>query len=64
VGLVAAEHALPVENLLSPDAVRRLCWSPPEPVDEAAVRAFLLERGAREWQVDLTAPALTAALTG
>jgi ribonuclease D len=64
VGLVAAEHALPVENLLSPDAVRRLCWSPPEPVDEAAVRAFLLERGAREWQVDLTAPALSAALTG
>jgi len=64
VGLVAAEHALPVENLLSPDAVRRLCWSPPEPADEAAVRSFLVERGARSWQVDLTAPALAGALSG
>jgi ribonuclease D len=64
VALVAAEHALPVENLISPDAVRRLCWVPPEPLDEGAVRKFLDERGARDWQVDLTAPALTAALTG
>jgi ribonuclease D len=64
VALVAAEHALPVENLISPDAVRRLCWLPPEPLDEDAVRRFLAERGARDWQVDLTAPALSAALTG
>jgi ribonuclease D len=64
IALIAAEHALPVENLISPDAVRRLCWIPPEPLDEGGVRAFLAERGARDWQVDLTAPALTAALTG
>jgi ribonuclease D len=63
VAAVAAEHALPVENLVSPDAVRRLCWAPPEPLDEDAVRRFLRERGARAWQVDLTASALTAALT-
>jgi ribonuclease D len=64
VALVAAEHVLPVENLVSPDTVRRLCWTPPEPLDEDAVRGFLVERGARAWQVDLTAPALAAALTG
>jgi ribonuclease D len=63
VALVAAEHALPVENVISPDAVRRLCWIPPEPLDEDAVRRFLAERGARDWQVELTVPALTAALT-
>ena len=51
-----------MENLLSPDVVRRLCWSPPEPADEAAVRAYLAERGARPWQIDLTATALSAAL--
>jgi ribonuclease D len=64
VAAVASEHALPVENLLSPDVVRRLAWSPPEPADEAAVRAFLAQRGARPWQIGLTAPVLTAALPG
>ncbi len=64
VAAIAAEHGLPVENLVSPELVRRLCWAPPEPADEAAVRAFLATRGARTWQVDLTAPALAAALAG
>jgi ribonuclease D len=61
---LAAEHTVPVENLLSPELVRRLCWAPPEPADEAAVREFLATRGARPWQVDLTASALAAALAG
>jgi ribonuclease D len=61
---VAAEHTLPVENLLSPDIVRRLCWSPPQPADESGVRAFLAERGARPWQIELTVPVLVAALAG
>src|SRR3954447_19937470 len=64
VAAIAAEHTLPVENLLSPDIVRRLYWSPPPAADEAAVRAFLVQRGARNWQIELTAPALTAALAG
>ena len=64
VAAIAAEHTLPVENLLSPDIVRRLCWSPPSASDEDAVRAFLAERGARNWQIELTAPALAAALAG
>jgi ribonuclease D len=62
IAAVAAEHRLPVENLLSPDIVRRLCWSPPQPADEAGVRALLVERGARPWQIELTLPVLTAAL--
>ena len=28
---MAAEHELPVENLLTPDYVRRLAWRPPTP---------------------------------
>lgn len=59
---LAEENGLPVENLLSPDAVRRICWTPPQPLTEAAVRAALADRGARAWQVDLAAAALTAAL--
>lgn len=63
-GLAAiAEHlGLPVENLLSPDTVRRLCWSPPAPADPAAVGESLLEAGARQWQVDATVATLCAAL--
>jgi ribonuclease D len=62
VNRLAAERTLPPENLLAPDVVRRLAWAPPEPADEAAVRAALAGYGARAWQVDLTAPELTAAL--
>ena len=62
VGAVAERLNLPVENLLAPDAVRRLCWSPPQPADEAAVAVFLREYGARGWQVELTARVLAEAL--
>jgi ribonuclease D len=59
---LATAHRLPPENLLSPDSVRRLAWTPPEPLDEEAVREVLAGFGARHWQVDLTAAGLTAAL--
>ncbi|MCB7138106.1 ribonuclease D [Cellulosimicrobium marinum] len=55
---------VPVENLLQPDALRRVCWTPPEPADAAGVAAFLRGRGAREWQVELLAPALADAFAG
>lgn len=58
----AGELNLPVENLLSPDTVRRLAWSPPNPPDAAAVESSLLEQGARTWQIRLTLPLLTDAL--
>ena len=55
---------MPVENLLAPDAVRRLCWAPPPEDGAAAVAAFLRAHGARDWQVELTAAALAEALAG
>ncbi|HET6816142.1 MAG TPA: ribonuclease D [Mycobacteriales bacterium] len=58
---LAAEHGLPVENLLTPDLVRRLAWSPPDG-DREAVVAALTAAGARRWQVELTADALAEAL--
>ena len=36
---IAEQHDLPVENLLTPDYVRRLAWRPPTPVTEEAVDA-------------------------
>ncbi|HSO02993.1 MAG TPA: ribonuclease D [Candidatus Limnocylindrales bacterium] len=57
----AAELDLPVENLLTPDLVRRLMWQPPE--DPAMVAQVLADSGARTWQVELAAPLLVDALT-
>lgn len=63
VSSIAAQHRLPVENLIAPDAVRRLCWEPPEELTAATVAESLRGNGAREWQVTLTASALIEALT-
>jgi len=59
---VAAAHGLPAENLLAPDAVRRLSWEPPDPATAAAVAAVLADYGARPWQAELTAGPLAQAL--
>ncbi|WP_420791327.1 HRDC domain-containing protein [Actinomycetospora lutea] len=54
----------PVENLVTPDLVRRLCWAPPPDADADAdgVAAALAELGARPWQAELAAPLLAEAL--
>jgi ribonuclease D len=60
---LAEKHSVPVENLLSPDLVRRLMWTPPQPRDPETVAAALRAGGAREWQVELTGDLLTDAVT-
>jgi ribonuclease D len=61
---VAQRVSVPVENLLSPETVRRLCWDW-EPTEDtaAAVDGFLRDASARQWQRELTVPALTEALS-
>ena len=56
-------YLVPVENLVSPDLVRRVCWTPPGG-DAADVAAALAVGGARPWQVELVTPVLVAALDG
>lgn len=60
---LSEQHAIPVENLLSPDLVRRLMWSPPEPRELESIAGALRAGGAREWQVGLTRDLLTDAAT-
>jgi ribonuclease D len=55
---LSEELNVPVENLLQPDALRRLCWTPPVPADAPGIAEFLRGRGAREWQLRLLAGAL------
>ncbi|MFC4063170.1 HRDC domain-containing protein [Planomonospora corallina] len=62
VAALADEHHMPTENLLQPDAVRRLTWEPPAVLDDVTIAARLRELGAREWQITLTAHPLADAL--
>lgn len=52
------ELALPLENLISPEYVRRVCWSNPT----GSVDAALSTLGARRWQIEIATPILEAAL--
>ncbi|MFI5716912.1 HRDC domain-containing protein [Nocardia sp. NPDC051750] len=69
---ISERVTVPVENLLAPDLVRRLCWDGlpdyrlgPESAGEVAVtiEGFLKSHGARPWQRELTVEALAGALT-
>ncbi len=51
---LAANHGLPVENILTPDYLRTVCFEPPE-FDLESVSQALRGLGAREWQIELTA---------
>jgi ribonuclease D len=59
---LARSLQIPVENLISPDSVRRLSWDPPDELTEDTVRHVLAGLGSRQWQIDLTAARLTTAL--
>ena len=59
----AEQLELPVENLLSPEALRQLAWSPPSPVTAAAIADELRGLGARPWQVQNTADLIAQAFT-
>lgn len=54
----AQELSIPLENLISPELVRRICWQPPVVAVEEALTAM----GARRWQAQIAAPILQAAL--
>jgi len=63
---LAEELRLPVENILTPDYLRRTLWTPPKSRNPetlaAAVADQLAAHGARQWQIDLAAPVLVDAI--
>jgi ribonuclease D len=63
VSEIAAAHDVPVENLLAPEILRRAAWAPPDPLTSSTVSQMFRHRGARQWQVDLTAAAVAEAFT-
>jgi ribonuclease D len=66
IELIATENNIPVENLVTPEHVRRICWNPPtgstQTLSLSLVEEGLKKLGARQWQIDLVAPVLAAAL--
>lgn len=63
---LSEEWSTPTENLLTPDTMRRVLWTPPATRDEGEldveVANALRALGAREWQIELTRPLLVAAI--
>ncbi|CAN2204111.1 Rnd Ribonuclease D [Candidatus Nanopelagicaceae bacterium] len=55
----AEELSIPLENMISPELVRRICWQPPQD----SVHDALLAMGARRWQAEIASPILEQALT-
>lgn len=66
VETIAQELSIPAENLISPEIIRRICWAPPadslQNLNVVAVSKAMLDLGARQWQVDVVAPLVAAAL--
>lgn len=58
LGDFATEHTVPIENVCSPDPLRRAVWSPPAERTPEAFAAALAEHGVRPWQREIVAPML------
>lgn len=54
VATISERELIPIENLLSPEVLRQLCWQSPENL-ASEIAAFLQQAGARRWQVELLA---------
>jgi ribonuclease D len=61
LGAVSEELAVPVENLLTPDLLRRYLWEGPAAPTTAEVADALAAMGARRWQTTITAPLISLA---
>jgi ribonuclease D len=57
---MAEKLGLPVENLMTPDTIRRVLWAPPE--SAGALRQVLSDHNARPWQIEIVSPVLEAAI--
>lgn len=53
LGDISAAISIPVENLVLPETVRRICFEPPADISAPAIAAWLRDAGARKWQIDL-----------
>lgn len=60
---VAESLTIPLENVLTPDHLRRVCWAPDDEHSPNALDAQLQNLGARRWQRDIVVPLLVEAFS-
>lgn len=58
---LSESREIPMENLLTPELLRRVAWHPVEPITAAGVAAALAALGARPWQLDATSQVIADA---
>ncbi|WP_035775074.1 HRDC domain-containing protein, partial [Arthrobacter sp. H5] len=61
VAAAAAKLNMPLENLLTPDYLRRIAWRPPSEITLESVSAALAGLGARPWQIENIAAVIAVA---
>ncbi|MBG6217634.1 ribonuclease D [Arthrobacter sp. CAN_A6] len=61
VAAQAEKLNLPLENLLTPDFLRRIAWRPPADITLETVSSALAALGARQWQIEQVAAIITVA---
>ena len=63
---LAEEHGMPVENVLTPDSLRRVLWTPPASREPTELLEAVIDQlnglGARGWQIALVAPLIVQAV--
>ncbi|MCB5280511.1 hypothetical protein BJQ89_00233 [Arthrobacter sp. ES1] len=52
---------MPLENLLTPDYLRRVSWRPPVEFSEEGIAEELANLGTRRWQIELVTPLIAEA---
>jgi ribonuclease D len=57
----AEELDIPVENVLTPDTLRRVAWAPPDEISAHSVGEALAALDARPWQIEATAQLIAQA---
>ncbi|HEY5248210.1 MAG TPA: HRDC domain-containing protein, partial [Dermatophilaceae bacterium] len=62
MGDFAQVRHIPMENVLSPDFLRRMLWTPPADPTLKSISEALLKLGARQWQVDIAGPIIEEAI--
>ena len=63
VNTAAERMNIPAENLLTPEHLRRLCFSPDDPTRPSAIDTQLERLGARRWQRDVVVPLIVEAFS-
>ncbi|WP_431277410.1 HRDC domain-containing protein [Leifsonia poae] len=58
---LSEQLAIPVENLLTPETLRRVAWTPPAEITAESVGAALADHGARAWQIEATSQIIAQA---